>query len=286
MNFLTSLFSTDLPKRLLKLTPAKKCSSEESKWQEKAVESLIKKLKSQSDALVMLEKVLEQQSAETPCVTINKTQDGRMQINQKKIYPHVAYCRLWRWPNLNNHNELKAVGEHCSKSFYYSKLNEVCINPFHYERVQSSLCAASSPQLAQNSLSNDSFASSFNGQLSMDLSINDQSLSDHSLPSGEHQIAYDFSPPSDHQLVYHSSPLNEQASNFYFQDESPVHINNAANDALSVVPYPECDYYNQNNNNCPENTGSFDSPLMGKFLRILGSNDHFSYNFLFFRYNQ
>lgn len=279
MNFITSLFSTDWQKRLLKLVPATQGSnrSEESKWQERAVESLVKKLKSQSDTLAILEKVLEKQSADTPCVTIQKTQKGRIQINQKKIYPHVAYCRLWRWSNLNNHNELKAVGEHCSKSFYYPKLDEVCINPFHYERVQASLCAASSPQFAsspnsnqnsnQNSISNESFTSSYNGQLSMDLSINDQSLSDqlsyHSLPSNDHQFAYDS---NDHH-TFDCSPSNDPnySSNYTpnyncYQAESPSLMQANSPDAFSCSSY-EYDYSQASD--CPSNT--CDGSLMGKF---------------------
>lgn len=223
MHFNLNLFATDWPKRFAKLTPDRKCSSEENKWKEKAIESMIKKLKNQSDTLAALEKVLKKQSASTPCVTIAKTQDGRIQINQKKIFPHVAYCRLWRWPNLNNHNELKPVaGGHCSKSFYHSKLSEVCINPFHYERVQASLCAASPSQLDHHSLSNASFATcndQYPDQYSMDLSIGDLSLNDQqfALYSNEHS-------PSD-QMLYHSSndhsPGHPSYNSPYSGDQSP-----------------------------------------------------------------
>lgn len=46
----------------------------------------------------------------------------------------MIYCRIFRWPNLQSHHELKAV-ESCKFSFS-SKQSEVCINPYHYERVE------------------------------------------------------------------------------------------------------------------------------------------------------
>lgn len=45
----------------------------------------------------------------------------------------VIYCRLWRWPDLSNQNELKPV-DYCPNAFHYSR-DDICINPFHYERV-------------------------------------------------------------------------------------------------------------------------------------------------------
>lgn len=50
--------------------------------------------------------------------------------------PHVIYGRVWRWPDLQNHNELKSV-PNCQFPFSKSKTNrsdDVCINPYHYER--------------------------------------------------------------------------------------------------------------------------------------------------------
>jgi hypothetical protein len=52
---------------------------------------------------------------------------------QSKSNPVVEYCRLWRWSDLNNQNELKPV-DYCPNAFHYI-LDNICINPFHYERV-------------------------------------------------------------------------------------------------------------------------------------------------------
>ena len=60
--------------------------------------------------------------------------DGRLQVSQRKGLPHVIYCRLWRWPDLQSHQELRAV-EPCEYAFHLKK-EEVCVNPYHYTRVE------------------------------------------------------------------------------------------------------------------------------------------------------
>lgn len=60
--------------------------------------------------------------------------DGRLQVSHRKGLPHVFYCRLWRWPDLHSHHELKAI-EACQYAFNLKK-DEVCVNPYHYQRVE------------------------------------------------------------------------------------------------------------------------------------------------------
>ncbi|KFO63241.1 Mothers against decapentaplegic 2, partial [Corvus brachyrhynchos] len=60
--------------------------------------------------------------------------DGRLQVSHRKGLPHVMYCRLWRWPDLHSHHELKAI-ENCEYAFNLKK-DEVCVNPYHYQRVE------------------------------------------------------------------------------------------------------------------------------------------------------
>ena len=44
------------------------------------------------------------------------------QVSQKKGLPHVIYCRLWRFPDLSSHHELKPV-ENCKcPSIYHISL--------------------------------------------------------------------------------------------------------------------------------------------------------------------
>jgi len=130
---LSNLFSFTCPavKRLL----GWKQGDEEEKWAEKAVDSLVKKLKKQKGALEDLERALSNPGAPSKCVTLPRSLDGRLQVSHRKGLPHVIYCRVWRWPDLQSHHELKAL-ESCEYP-YSAKQKEVCINPYHYQRVES-----------------------------------------------------------------------------------------------------------------------------------------------------
>lgn len=130
---LNSLFSFTSPavKRLL----GWKQGDEEEKWAEKAVDSLVKKLKKTKGALEGLEKALSRPGEPSECVTIPRSLDGRLQVSHRKGLPHVIYCRVWRWPDLQSHHELKPL--ECCKYPFSAKEKEVCINPYHYKRVES-----------------------------------------------------------------------------------------------------------------------------------------------------
>ncbi|XP_023387031.1 mothers against decapentaplegic homolog 2 isoform X1 [Pteropus vampyrus] len=161
-------------------------NGQEEKWCEKAVKSLVKKLK-KTGRLDELEKAITTQNCNTKCVTIpsvdidrtdperkamppyplrrqtrtcseiwglstpntidqwdttglysfseqTRSLDGRLQVSHRKGLPHVIYCRLWRWPDLHSHHELKAI-ENCEYAFNLKK-DEVCVNPYHYQRVE------------------------------------------------------------------------------------------------------------------------------------------------------
>ncbi|CAH0390538.1 unnamed protein product [Bemisia tabaci] len=133
MSTLNSLFSFTSPavKKLL----GWKQGDEEEKWAEKAVDSLVKKLKKSKGAIEALEKALSCPGEPSKCVTIPRSLDGRLQVSHRKGLPHVIYCRVWRWPDLQSHHELKPL-EHCQYPFS-AKQKEVCINPYHYKRVES-----------------------------------------------------------------------------------------------------------------------------------------------------
>ncbi|XP_006005272.1 mothers against decapentaplegic homolog 9 isoform X2 [Latimeria chalumnae] len=129
---ITSLFSFTSPavKRLL----GWKQGDEEEKWAEKAVDSLVKKLKKKKGAMEDLEKALSYPGQPSKCVTIPRSLDGRLQVSHRKGLPHVIYCRVWRWPDLQSHHELKPL--ECCEFPFGSKQKEVCINPYHYRRVE------------------------------------------------------------------------------------------------------------------------------------------------------
>jgi hypothetical protein len=125
-------FTPPIVKRLLGWRKGEAKNEQEEKWSEKAVKSLVKKLK-KNGTLDELEKAITTQDPKTRCITIARSLDGRLQVSQKKGLPHVIYCRLWRFPDLQSHHELKAV-EHCGYAFHLRR-EEVCVNPYHYTKV-------------------------------------------------------------------------------------------------------------------------------------------------------
>ncbi|XP_067040829.1 mothers against decapentaplegic homolog 5-like isoform X2 [Acropora muricata] len=134
MSNMSSLFSFTHPavKRLL----GWKQGDEEEKWAENAIGYLSKKLKKKKGALEELEKALSNPGQPSKCVTIARSLDGRIQILHRKGLPHVIYCRVWRWPDLQSHHELKPL-DCCEYPFGMPKQKEICINPYHYRRVES-----------------------------------------------------------------------------------------------------------------------------------------------------
>ncbi|XP_011303886.1 protein mothers against dpp [Fopius arisanus] len=128
-----SLFSSTTPavKKLL----GWKQGDEEEKWAEKAIESLVKKLKKTKGAFEELERALSNPGVPSKCVTIARSLDGRLQVSHRKGLPHVIYCRVWRWPDLLSPHELKPL-DICQFPFG-AKQKDVCVNPYHYKRVES-----------------------------------------------------------------------------------------------------------------------------------------------------
>ncbi|CAJ0942381.1 unnamed protein product, partial [Mesorhabditis belari] len=114
-----------------------KQGDEDENWSKKAIDNLMKKLqKHNREALGALEMALKNEGKmPSDCVTIPRSLDGRLQISHRKALPHVIYCRVYRWPDLQSHHELKAI-ESCRFCFE-SGQKEICINPYHYIRVES-----------------------------------------------------------------------------------------------------------------------------------------------------
>lgn len=79
MSSLNSLFSFTSPavKKLL----GWKQGDEEEKWAEKAVDSLVKKLKKRKGAIDDLERALSAPGMPSKCVTIPRSLDGRLQVS-------------------------------------------------------------------------------------------------------------------------------------------------------------------------------------------------------------
>lgn len=117
---------------ITKLAGWKKTDDDEE-FVDKAIDSLYKKLKTKNGAIEDLQFAINNPHLASKCVTIPRSLDGRLQVSHRKGLPHVIYCRIFRWPDLQTPHELRGI-DSCEFSFN-SKLNEVCVNPYHYERV-------------------------------------------------------------------------------------------------------------------------------------------------------
>ncbi|MBZ3890080.1 Mothers against decapentaplegic-like protein 1 [Sciurus carolinensis] len=130
----TSLFSFTSP-AVKKLLGWKQCDKEE-KWSEKAVSALVKKLKKKKKgAMEELEKALTCPGQPSHCVTIPCPLDGRLRVSNQKALPHIIYCCVWCWPDLQSHHELEPL--ECCKFPFGFKQKEVCISPYLYKCIES-----------------------------------------------------------------------------------------------------------------------------------------------------
>lgn len=63
------------------------------------------------------------------------------QVSHRKGLPHVIYCRVWRWPDLQSHQELRPIPECLYPHDHNNKTPYICINPYHYQRLdQNRVC--------------------------------------------------------------------------------------------------------------------------------------------------
>lgn len=112
---------------------------ETEKFAKRAIESLVKKLRKKSEELdSLITAITTKGSKSSKCVTIQRTLDGRLQVCERKGFPHVIYARLWRWPDIQK-MEMKHL-EFCRYG-YDLKYESVCVNPYHYERIRSPAAA-------------------------------------------------------------------------------------------------------------------------------------------------
>ncbi|KAK0420251.1 hypothetical protein QR680_014586 [Steinernema hermaphroditum] len=185
-----------------------KQGDEEEKWAEKAVDSLVKKLKKKKSGqgtVQDLEYALANPGLPSPCVTIPKSLDGRLQVSHRKGLPHVIYCRVWRWPDLQTHHELRPVPD-CHYPYDNKNQQHICINPYHYTRIESQAPAISYNMLSVGTSPAPSYSSSSSSSYS---STQSQS------PPYFHQQSY--YPPSGQPMeiyngVYSSSSSPDSAS--------------------------------------------------------------------------
>ncbi|KAH7731343.1 Smad1 [Aphelenchoides avenae] len=193
-----------------------KLGDEEEKWALKAVESLVKKLRKKKNGqgtVDDLEYALAHPGSRSRCVTIPRSLDGRLQVSHRKGLPHVIYCRVWRWPNVQSHHELKPVPE-CM--FPYDNRNEfICINPYHYQRIepQPSTIIMSPPLAAANPMMNGSTPNGYHRQyvqattppgFPLPITPPSQGYYDPNTPNGNVHMGSTGSSPQPMDLQYHS----------------------------------------------------------------------------------
>ena len=80
----SSLFSFTSP--AVKALLGWKQGDEEEKWAEKAIDSLVKKLKKDKGKLEALERALAEPTRPSNCVTIKRSLDGRLQVRMKIVW--------------------------------------------------------------------------------------------------------------------------------------------------------------------------------------------------------
>uniref|UniRef100_A0A8C9Q6G8 Mothers against decapentaplegic homolog n=1 Tax=Spermophilus dauricus TaxID=99837 RepID=A0A8C9Q6G8_SPEDA len=131
-------FTPPIVKRLLGWKKGEQ-NGQEEKWCEKAVKSLVKKLK-KTGQLDELEKAITTQNVNTKCITIPRWGPLEDQGEAPALPPGAAgaagrgWARKRRRPDLHSHHELRAM-ELCEFAFNMKK-DEVCVNPYHYQRVE------------------------------------------------------------------------------------------------------------------------------------------------------
>jgi len=107
-----------------------KHENENLEYNKIAIRSLVKRLRRSFGVnhIKNLIFALENKTPKSECVTIPRSQDGRIQIANRKATPHVLFSSIFRWSHVKSHHEI--IG--CCKHSVEKQLSKACINPYHY----------------------------------------------------------------------------------------------------------------------------------------------------------
>ncbi|KAL7677388.1 hypothetical protein ACOME3_003624 [Neoechinorhynchus agilis] len=216
-----------------------KRNGEDENWPEHAIDALYKRLKKKKGEVEKLVEILSNPSSISECVTIPRSMDGRIQYAaNRKCLPHVLYCRLWRWPDLSNCQELRSV-PNCDHPYQSENKNskDICINPYHYIRLTRAATTAAStnlppvlvpcynqfPAVSEQTRANENqpFSTADNVQSGAPISANNQDIHQHS--------AYvPYEPQSNWCMIaYHE--LNQRVGPVFFGNSPTIQVDGYTN---------------------------------------------------------
>jgi len=137
------MFSVSTNQVVKRLLGKKICDYQDDKQAEKIIKAIVKRSKKEK-ALENLEKAILEQTPNTKCVTVTKSEWNSIMENSIMIrdinnkhtltLPHVWTCKIWRWPHLKAALELSCIST-CEYGFERS-LDEICIQPYHYNKIE------------------------------------------------------------------------------------------------------------------------------------------------------
>ncbi len=184
-------------------------------------------------------------------IYISRSNSQPAQQLSRKTLPHVVFCRIWRWPDLQNCNELKPVS-HCQHAYSPSSHNQtsknkiedtqlVCINPYHYMR-----CNGSSDSTGQNQHLNTSnlltvYVPINNANLQQQHSHLQSQISSDLMPIAEDETSSPLSSTASTPISYSHSPQQYQVATHISSSSSTSSYSSLQNDI--VIPQ-----LNNNNN--------------------------------------